>query len=88
MSSSSEESPSPYAANEAMADVLTAELSSDFAFFVTVEGCEIGAASLLPVIKINAHHNTTEKDKQNTENSKGKQEVVKLPASQSPHGFT
>lgn len=72
LSSSSDESPSPYATNEAMADDLTAEASSVFGFFVTAAGCVNGPASRLPASKINTHHNTTGKDKWNTEN-KGKE---------------
>jgi len=86
LSSSSDESPSPYAANEAMADGLTAALSSVFGFFDTAAGCDKDGASRLPPIRINAHHNTTGKDKWNREKDRYKE--IKLPASQSPQGFT
>jgi len=69
LSSSSDESPSPYAANEAMADGLTAALSSVFGFFETAAGCDKDGASRLPAIRINTHHNTTGKDKWNRENT-------------------
>ena len=69
LSSSSDESPSPYAANEAMADGFTAALSSVFGFFEIAAGCEKDGASRLPAIRINAHHNTTGKDKRNRENT-------------------
>jgi len=70
-----------------MAGDFTATLSSVFGFFVTAAGCEKDGASRLSVNKKkNAHHNTTGRDKRNKENT-GK-EFVKLPASQSPQGFT
>lgn len=69
LSSSSDESPSPYATNDAMAGDFTVTLSSVFGFFGTTAGCEKDEASRLPVKKVNAHHNTTGRHKRSKENT-------------------